>query len=61
MLCDLIQEKLPHVASHFKALNVDITLFTFTWFLTLFVDNIPPQTYLRIWDSFLYEGSKVSL
>ena len=38
---------------------MDISLFTFNWFLTIFVDNIPVETYLRIWDTFLYEGNKV--
>jgi len=59
VLKDLVAEKLPLVAAHFATLNFDLTLFAFSWFLTLFVDNIPVETYLRIWDAFMYEGSKV--
>ncbi|XP_050403862.1 TBC1 domain family member 2B isoform X1 [Patella vulgata] len=59
VLKDLIQEKLPKLYSHFETYDVDLSLFTFNWFLTVFVDNIPPDTFLKVWDSFLYEGSKV--
>ena len=27
----------------------------------MFVDSLPANSFLRIWDSFLYEGSKVTL
>lgn len=59
VLKDLLHDKLPRVYTHFEQLEVDISLFTFNWFLTIFIDNIPTSTFLRIWDSFLYEGSKV--
>lgn len=52
-------DKLPRLHSHLEQHGVDLTLFTFNWFFTVFVDNIPVDTYLRIWDVFLYEGSKV--
>ncbi|CAH1259224.1 TBC1D2B [Branchiostoma lanceolatum] len=56
---DLLKEKLPHLSSHLDNNNVDLSLVTFNWFLTIFVDGIPTDTMLRIWDAFLYEGSKV--
>jgi len=59
VLKDLIVEKLPRLASHLEAQKVDVSLFTFNWFLTIFIDNIPVETYLRIWDTFLFEGTKV--
>ncbi|KAG1684046.1 TBC1 domain family member 2B [Nymphon striatum] len=59
VLKDLMQEKLPRLYAHLEAHNVDLSLVTFTWLLTVFVDNIPVKTYLNIWDSFLYEGSKI--
>ncbi|XP_071135491.1 TBC1 domain family member 2B-like isoform X1 [Mytilus edulis] len=59
VLKDLLHDKLPRLYNHFEQLDVDISLFTFNWFLTIFIDNIPTGTFLRIWDSFLYEGSKV--
>lgn len=59
VLKDLMADKLPRLHSHLEQHSVDLTLFTFNWFFTVFVDNIPVDTYLRIWDVFLYEGSKV--
>ncbi|KAG8201950.1 hypothetical protein JTE90_027425 [Oedothorax gibbosus] len=59
VLKDLIVDKLPRLHSHFEQNNVDLSLFTFNWFLTVYVDNVPVEIYLRIWDIFLYEGSKV--
>ncbi|RMX50100.1 hypothetical protein pdam_00002943 [Pocillopora damicornis] len=38
---------------------VDLSLVSFNWFLTVFVDSFPIQTTLRVWDTFLYEGNKV--
>ena len=60
VLKDVVADKLPTLYSHFTTHECDLTLFTFNWFLVVFVDNLPVNTYLRIWDSFLYEGSKVS-
>ena len=39
--------------------RVDPTLFSLNWFLCLFVDSLPVNTYLHIWDALLFEGSKV--
>ncbi|XP_064087221.1 TBC1 domain family member 2B-like isoform X1 [Macrobrachium nipponense] len=59
VLKDLVAEKLPRLNVHFDRHGLDISLFTFNWFLCIYIDIIPPVTYLTIWDSFLYEGSKV--
>lgn len=59
VLKDLMVEKLPKLHAHLESNKVDLSLFTFNWFLTVFVDTIPTETYLYIWDVFLYEGNKV--
>lgn len=59
VLKDLVQDKLPKVHQLLEANGVDLSLFTFNWFLTVFVDNIPTETFLRVWDTLLFEGSKV--
>nr|XP_045612119.1 TBC1 domain family member 2B-like [Procambarus clarkii] len=59
VLKDLFAEKLPRLHTHLEHHGLDISLFTFNWFLCVYIDIIPPVTYLTIWDSFLYEGSKV--
>uniref|UniRef100_A0A914UYM0 TBC1 domain family member 2B n=1 Tax=Plectus sambesii TaxID=2011161 RepID=A0A914UYM0_9BILA len=59
VLKDLVSEKLPKFASHLKQFDVDLSLFTLSWFLTCFVDSLPHNVYLQIFDVFLYEGNKV--
>ncbi|XP_068129711.1 TBC1 domain family member 2B [Hyperolius riggenbachi] len=56
---DLMNEKLPRLTAHFEQYSVDYTLITFNWFLVVFVDSVASDIFFRIWDTFLYEGSKV--
>ncbi|VDO35961.1 unnamed protein product [Haemonchus placei] len=56
---DLVTEKLPRFAAHLRQFEVDLSLFALSWFLTCFVDVMPHQIYLPIFDVFLYEGNKV--
>jgi len=57
VLRHLLSEKLPRLHYHLELHGIELSLFS--WFLTAFVDNIPVNVYLRIWDVFLYEGNKV--
>lgn len=59
VLKDFLGEKLPRLAAHLEQHGVDVTLVTFHWFLVLFVENLPGDVLLPLWDAFLYEGSKV--
>ncbi|XP_025110931.1 TBC1 domain family member 2B-like isoform X2 [Pomacea canaliculata] len=59
VLKELVAEKLPKLYAHFEQYDVDLSLYTFNWFLTIFVDNVRPETFLCVWDTLLYEGSKV--
>ncbi|KAJ8037775.1 TBC1 domain family member 2B [Holothuria leucospilota] len=59
VLKDLLAEKLPRLNAHLDQHNIDLSLVTFNWFITVFCDNIPAETMLRIWDTFLFEGDKV--
>ena len=54
--CLYIHYPLLYAESH----GVDISLFSLNWFLCIFVGSAPVNTYLHIWDSFLFEGSKVA-
>lgn len=56
---DLVQAKLPKVASKFEEFDVEIGPLTMKWFLCLFVNTVPLQLTLRIWDSMFLEGAKV--
>ncbi|KAJ8015546.1 hypothetical protein DPEC_G00027250 [Dallia pectoralis] len=59
VLKDVMAEKLPRLSAHFEEHEVDISLITFNWFLVVFVESLPSDILLRVWDTFLYEGTKV--
>ena len=58
-LKDIIKSKLPDLYDHLEALDIEISSITLNWFLAIFIDAVPFDTLLRIWDCFLLEGSKV--
>lgn len=60
VLKDFLLEKLPRLAAHFEAHSIDVSLITFTWFLVVFVECLPSDILLPLWDAFLYEGTKVN-
>ncbi|KJE93456.1 hypothetical protein CAOG_04244 [Capsaspora owczarzaki ATCC 30864] len=59
VLRDLLQEKCPRLFAHLDKLKIDLTMITFNWFLTLFVDALSPEVLFRVWDTFFLEGNKV--
>ncbi|XP_069029676.1 TBC1 domain family member 2A isoform X1 [Embiotoca jacksoni] len=59
VLKDFMSEKLPRLAAHFEDHGVDVSLITFNWFLVVFVESLPSDILLPLWDAFLYEGTKV--
>ncbi|KAG7396078.1 TBC1 domain member 9 [Phytophthora boehmeriae] len=58
---DLVTQKLPTLATHLQALGVDFEPFTLKWFLCLFLNTLPFEPVMRIWDVFFCEGSHVLL
>lgn len=60
VLKDFLSEKLPRVSSHLASHGVDVSLVTFNWFLVVFVETLPSDILLPLWDAFLYEGTKVN-
>ncbi|KAG8593878.1 hypothetical protein GDO81_000979 [Engystomops pustulosus] len=56
---DLLSEKLPRLTAHFEQYKIDLSLITFNWFLVVFVDSLVSDILLKVWDAFLYEGTKV--
>lgn len=59
MLQDLLLEKLPRLMAHLAQYRVDLSFITFNWFLVVFADSLISNILLRVWDAFLYEGTKV--
>ena len=59
VLKDLLKRKAPDIFQHFEINGVEITSLTLNWFMAIFIDSVPFETLLRIWDCFLLEGPKV--
>jgi hypothetical protein len=53
VLREILQERFPKLHTHFERLEIDLSMFTFNWMLTLFLDAVPPPTAVRIWDCIL--------
>ena len=49
----------PRLYAHFQALDVPLNIFIGSWFQALFINILPPQCYLRVFDSLIYEGPKI--
>lgn len=59
VLKDLLEQKAPDISQHFEKHEVEITSLTFNWFMAIFIESVPFESLLRIWDCFLLEGAKV--
>lgn len=59
VLKDFMLEKMPRLMAHLEEHSVDVSLITFNWFLVVFVESLASDILLRVWDAFLYEGTKV--
>jgi hypothetical protein len=55
----VIQEKLPKIHKALERSQLQLPLITLQWFLCLFVNTLPTETALRVWDMFFNEGDKV--
>jgi hypothetical protein len=56
---DLLQEKLPKVHNHLEKLKFPLQPIVMNWFLCLFVNSMPLDTILHIWDCMFSEGPKM--
>lgn len=53
----LIQTRLPKVAAHFERCGMPLEPLTINWFLCLFINTLPLEATLRVWDSLFFEVS----
>lgn len=52
----LVQEQLPELYVHFQTQNFYASMYSSSWFLTLFTSNLPLHLAYRVMDLFLSEG-----
>uniref|UniRef100_A0A914UQ73 Growth hormone-regulated TBC protein 1 n=1 Tax=Plectus sambesii TaxID=2011161 RepID=A0A914UQ73_9BILA len=59
VLHHLIKQRSPELAEHFERLDVEMLLVTTKWFVCWYLETLPIETVMRIWDSLFFEGSKI--
>lgn len=55
----LVQEQLPELYVHFQSQNFHTSMYSTSWFLTLFTSNLPLHLSYRVMDLFLSEGLEI--
>ncbi|KAK4272913.1 hypothetical protein QN277_021404 [Acacia crassicarpa] len=58
---ELARERFPKLANHLDYLGVQVTWISGPWFLSIFMNTLPWESVLRVWDVLLFEGNRVML
>ncbi|KAK8496747.1 hypothetical protein V6N13_096936 [Hibiscus sabdariffa] len=58
---ELVRERFPKLVNHLEYLGVQVAWVTGPWFLSIFMNMLPWESVLRVWDVLLYEGNRVML
>ncbi|KAI4384016.1 hypothetical protein MLD38_009788 [Melastoma candidum] len=61
VLEELVRERFPKLVNHLDFLGVQIAWVTGPWFLSIFMNMLPWESVLRVWDVLLFEGNRVML
>ncbi|GAB2258185.1 hypothetical protein Droror1_Dr00014345 [Drosera rotundifolia] len=58
---ELMREQFPKLVNHLDYLGVQVAWISGPWFLSIFVNMLPWESVLRVWDVLLFEGNRVML
>ncbi|KAL9235989.1 hypothetical protein vseg_010705 [Gypsophila vaccaria] len=58
---ELMRERFPKLVNHLDYLGVEVAWVSGPWFLSIFMNMLPWESVLRVWDVLLYEGNRVML
>lgn len=58
VLAFIVRSRLPKLHKTLELAQLDLRLISLQWCLCIFVNTLPPESALRIWDIFLNEGVK---
>ncbi|XP_019196689.1 PREDICTED: rab GTPase-activating protein 1 isoform X3 [Ipomoea nil] len=61
VLEELVREKFPKLVNHLDYLGVQVAWVAGPWFLSIFMNMLPWESVLRVWDVLLFEGNRVML
>ncbi|XP_051120023.1 uncharacterized protein LOC127243855 [Andrographis paniculata] len=61
VLEELVRERFPKLVNHLDYLGVQVAWVTGPWFLSIYMNMLPWESVLRVWDVLLFEGSRVML
>lgn len=57
----LVARKMPRVAQRLQELHVPLSVVATRWHMCIFINSLPTETTMRVWDCFLLEGAQVLL
>ncbi|KAK1421256.1 hypothetical protein QVD17_23448 [Tagetes erecta] len=58
---ELVRERFPKLVNHLDFLGVQIAWVSGPWFLSIFMNMLPWESVLRVWDVLLFQGNRVML
>ncbi|MCD7452816.1 hypothetical protein HAX54_018257 [Datura stramonium] len=58
---ELVRERFPKLVNHLDYLGMQVAWISGPWFLSIYVNVLPWESVLRVWDVLLFEGNRVML